>query len=82
MEQDKETFATELIRMVKMSARRWFIIAMVELCIIAILLVFLFVFPIKTISEIEYAQDVEDVEDSDITQNIGDSYGYSETEGN
>jgi len=77
-----ENLATELIRMVKMSARRWFIIAMVELCIIAILVVFLFIIPINSSSELEYSQEIEEIEDSDIMQIIGDGYGESKTDCN
>ena len=79
---EQETLATELLKQVKSNARRWFIIAMVELGIIAILVVFLFVIPIETHTEMEYEQEVEDIEDSDITQIIGDGYGESKTDGN
>jgi len=79
---ENENLATELIRMVKASAKRWFIIAMVELGIIAILVIFLFVIPVDTYNETEYSQEVEDIEESDITQIIGDGYGESKTDGN
>ena len=79
---ENENLATELIRIVKMSAKRWFIIAMVELGIIAILVVLLFIIPTDTYTETEYEQSVEDIEDSDITQNIGDTYGESKADSN
>ena len=79
---ENESLATELLIMVKISARRWFIIAMVELLIIAILLVFLFVIPADTYTETEYSQEVENIDNgSDITQRIGNDYGDSETNG-
>lgn len=79
---EQETLATELLRQLKSNARRWFIIAMVELGIIAILVAFLFIIPVETYTETEYSQEVEDIEDSDITQHIGDEYGESKTDGN
>lgn len=79
---ENENLATELLRMVKMSARRWFIIAMVELGIIAILVAFLFIIPIDSYTETEYSQEVEDIEDSDVQQIIGDGYGESKTDDN
>jgi len=79
---ENQTLATELLHEVKLSARRWFILSMVELLVIAILLIFLFVIPIETYTETEYQQEVNDIEGSDITQNIGDTYGNSETNGN
>lgn len=79
---EQETLATELLRQIKSNSRRWFIIAMVELGIIAILVACWFIVPTETYTETEYSQEVEDIEDSDITQNIGDSYGESKTDGN
>ena len=79
---ENQTLATELLHEVKLSARRWFILSMVELLVIAILLIFLFVIPVETYTETEYQQEVNDIEGSDITQNIGDTYGNSETNGN
>lgn len=79
---ENQTLATELLHEVKLSARRWFILSMIELLVIAILLIFLFVIPVETYTETEYQQEVNDIEGSDITQNIGDTYGNSETDGN
>lgn len=79
---ENENLATELLRIVKASAKRWFIIAMVELGIIAILVACLFIIPTDTYTETEYEQSVEDIDRSEITQNIGDSYGESKAESN
>lgn len=79
---ENQNLATELLHEVKLSARRWFILSMVELLVIAILLIFLFVIPVETYTETEYQQEVTDIEGSDITQNIGDTYGDSETNRN
>lgn len=79
---ENQTLATELLHEIKLSARRWFILSMVELFVIAILLIFLFVIPVETYTETEYEQEVTDIEDSDVTQNIGDTYGNSETDSN
>ena len=77
---ENETLATELLKMLKISARRWFIISMVELIIIAILLIFLFVIPVETYTETEYQQEITDVDNEGIiTQTMGDYYGDSET---
>ena len=79
---ENENLATELLRIVKASAKRWFIIAMVELGVIAILVALLFIIPSDTYTETEYEQSVEDIDRSEITQNIGDSYGESKAESN
>ena len=79
---ENQNLATELLHEVKLSSRRWFILSMVELLVIAILLIFLFVIPAETYTETEYQQEVTDIEGSDITQNIGDTYGDSETNRN
>lgn len=80
---EHEGFATELLRMVKVNARMWFIIAMVELCAIISMIIIFFVLPNETYTETEYSQEVEDITDSEITQHIGDKYyGESETNGN
>lgn len=75
---ETENFATELLRMIKASAKRWFIIAMVELGIIAILVACLFIIPTDTYTETEYTQEVEDIDRSEVTQHIGDKY-YGES---
>ena len=80
---ENETLATELLHMLKTSAKRWFIISMVELAIIALLLIFLFVIPVETYTETEYQQEITDINEGNIiNQTMGDSYGDSETDGN
>jgi len=79
---ENETLATELLHMLKTSAKRWFIISMVELAIIALLLIFLFVIPVETYTETEYQQEISDINEGNIiNQTMGDSYGDSETDG-
>ena len=79
---EHENLATELLKMLKASAMRWFIISIVELFIIALLLIFLFVMPAETYEEIQYEQEITDIQDNNtVTQTIGDTYGNSETDG-
>lgn len=79
---EKENLATELLQGVKASARRWFIIAMVELCAIVVLIIFLFVIPSSTTEEVMYDQNMENVENATqrIGTSIGDTYGEDETD--
>lgn len=80
---DNESLATELLAEIKKSARRWFIISMVELAILCTLIILLFVVPAEVTEEYTYSQGVEDITDStEITQRIGDDYGESNTDGN
>lgn len=77
---ENETLATELLHMLKTSAKRWFIISMVELIIIALLLIFLFVIPVETYTETEYQQEITDIDEGNIiNQTMGDAYGDSKT---
>ena len=75
-----ETLASELLGELKKSARRWFIIAMVELFAIVGLILFIFLVPAEVTEETTYTQGVEGIEESDITQQIGDIYGESNTD--
>ena len=68
-----EKFASELLHEVKMSSKRWFIISMIELVIIAILTLLLIVTPTD-----EYS--VEQESDNASTNIIGGSYYGGETE--
>ena len=72
---DNETLASELLHEVKSSARRWFIIAMVELAVIAILIVVYFVIPVEEYSVQQEAHDTES------TRLVGGDY-YGQTEDN
>lgn len=77
---EKDNLATELLREIKQSATRWFILAMVELVALVTLVILLFVVPVETAEETTYSQEIEEIENSDITQRIGDTYGESETD--
>ncbi len=65
---DNENLATELLREVKSSAKRWFIISMVELIAIIVLITMLFVIPTE-----EYTIDQQSNKDS-YNQIIGGDY--------
>ena len=69
---DTESLATELLHEIKRSAKRWFIAFLVmvgvEICTIAGFLWYI-TLPVE---EVEYTQEVEDIEDSMIHQIIGD----------
>ena len=66
----EESLATELLHEVTMSARRWFIIAIIELVAIIGLTFFIFSAPVETAEETHYTQHVEDVSGSDISQRM------------
>lgn len=65
---NEETLATELLREVKASAKRWFIISMIELFAIVVLVIMLFVVPTE-----EYTIDQQSSKDS-YNQIIGGDY--------
>lgn len=80
---DNESLATELLHEIKRSAKRWFIAFLVmvgvEICTIA----GFFWYTTLPAEEAVYEQSVQDIEGSDIEQQIGDeNYGDSETESN
>ena len=79
---NQDTLATELLQEIKASARRWFIVAMVELIAIVVLIILLFVMPAEVTEEVSYSQEVEDIETSDVVQRIGNDYGTCETNSN
>lgn len=71
---DNETLATELLHEIKAGAKRWFIIAVVELgVILAMLIGFLWYIslPVEETSYYEQEADQEGTTNSDIKQNIG-----------
>ena len=78
---NQDTLATELLQEIKASARRWFIVAMVELIAIIVLIILLFVMPAEVTEEVSYSQEIEDIETSDVVQRI-DDYGTCETNSN
>lgn len=59
-----DTLATELIKEVKANAKRWFIIAIIELVIIAGLVVYIFIPTEETTVETTTEQEVENTIDS------------------
>ena len=76
---DDTTLATELLKDVKVQGKRWFIAAMVELgIIVGIVAGFLWYISLP-IEETTTTQTVETMEDGNITQIGGDSYGESST---
>ena len=76
------SLATELLHELKASARRWFVVAIIELIVITVLIILLFVMPAEITEEYTYDQAIEEIEDSDIVQRIGNDYGNSETDSN
>lgn len=71
-ENDSNSLAYELLVELKTSQRRWFIIAVVELCIILALaggMLWYFSLPAEEVTD---TQTVEDIDDSNINQHIGD----------
>lgn len=70
---DGVTLATELLREVKASARRWFI-AFCVMCFIEVATIcgFLWYISLPVESGTEIEQSVDDVSDSDIKQVVGD----------
>lgn len=74
------SMAYELLVELKISQRRWFIIAVVELCIILALAGGMFWYFSLPVEEVTDTQTVEDIDDSNINQHIGDKYGKSKTD--
>lgn len=70
---DNETLATELLHEIKASSKRWFIafciMVGVELATIAGFLWYVSL-PIEEYTD-EYTQEIEDIDNSEITQTIG-----------
>ena len=80
---ENETLATELLRQVKANARRWFIafLVMVGIEVLTIGAFFWYLsLPTEEVTT-EYSQEVEDIDNSDVNQFIGDDYnGESKTD--
>ena len=79
---DNDTLATELLHELKASAKRWFIIAMVELAMIVILVAGFLWYISLPVEESNATQTIESSDDSNIRQVIGDYNGESNTESN
>ena len=78
---EQESLATELLHMVKMSARRWFIAFLVMVGVeIGTVAGFMWYISRPTEEETAISQEMEDVDDSKATQIIGGDYnGENET---
>lgn len=71
--EEQHGLAYEMLKEVKASARRWFIIALVELCIIiGIVGVFIWYISLPTEEVTSYEQSIDDINDSDVRQIIGE----------
>jgi len=74
---DNEALATELLKEIKATSKRWFIAFLVVLGLwFGTIGVFIWYITLP-IDETTIEQGVEDVEDSDIKQIVGDDYGES-----
>ena len=79
MDNEQHSLAYEMLKEMKSSAKRWFIIALVELFII-LTITGIFIWYISLpIEETSYSQEAEYTLESDVRQIIGDGYGQSET---
>lgn len=83
MNETEHSLAYELLVELKHSARRWFIAFCVmvglEIATIAGFMWYISL-PAEEVAEYDYDQEVDDVEDSNIRQVIGDYNGESETD--
>lgn len=70
MNNNEMTLATELLKEIQTSAKRWFIIAMAELVAIVILVIMLFVVPTEETSTTWQDADASDT--ASITQTMND----------
>lgn len=69
-QENRENLATELLHELKMSAKRWFIIAIVELFVIVALILLWVMSPVQTVETTTYTQGAEDTQDSTVLQSI------------
>ena len=78
---DKETLATEMLREIKATSRRWFIAFIVTLCLWFATIVGFIWYITLPVEDTTYTQTVDDIDESEITQNIGgDLDGTSNTD--
>lgn len=77
---DKETLATEMLSEIKATSKRWFIAFIVTLCLwFATIIGFIWYITLP-VEDTTYTQTVDDIDESEITQNIvGDLDGESNT---
>lgn len=78
---DNETLATEMLREIKATSKRWFIAFIVTLCLwFATIIGFMWYITLP-VEDVTYTQTVDDIDESEITQNIGgDLDGESNTD--
>lgn len=78
---DKETLATEMLREIKATSRRWFIAFIVTLCLWFATIVGFIWYITLPVEDTTYTQTVDDIDESEITQSIGgDLDGTSNTD--
>ena len=78
-----DTLATEMLREIKATSRRWFIAFVITLCLWFITIIGFVYYEYFTlpVEETSYTQTVDDIDESEITQNIGgDLDGESNTD--
>ena len=78
-----DTLATEMLREIKATSRRWFIAFIITLCLWFITIIGFICYEYYTlpVEETSYTQTVDDIDESEIQQNIGgDSDGTSNTD--
>ena len=80
---EQETLATEMLREIKATSRRWFIAFLVVICLwFATIIGFVWYITLP-IEETTYEQSIEDIDSSDVRQIIGgEEDGQSEAESN
>lgn len=78
---DKETLATEMLREIKATSKRWFIAFIITLCLwFATIIGFIWYITLP-VEDTTYTQTVDDIDESEITQNIvGNLDGESNTD--
>lgn len=78
---DKETLATEMLREIKATSKRWFIAFIITLCLWFITIIGFIWYITLPVEDTTYTQTVDDIDESEITQNIrGDLDGESNTD--
>lgn len=80
---DNETLATEMLKEIKASSKRWFIAFIIVLCLWFITIVgfILYEYNSLPVEDTTYTQTVDDIDSSDINQSIGGELdGESETD--
>ena len=79
---DNEKFATELLREIKASAKRWFIAFCIMVGLEIVTIAGFMWYITLPVDETVIEQGVEDIDNSNINQNVGDYNGKSIPESN